>query len=203
MSNEQMTEAGPEQWESTAKSVASMIIEWVDGANSMGLDWRPGLVNVIQARLYRIAAPHVLPVSEKLTAEQALQRIADQPYSALLKTPGWAKEFAAAHLAALAASDGSADVEVIAALLYEAANPTMSWSYLYPSHNHLHAAVRQRYLEAAVRFQDGVAQRKEHSEPDEGRNDAGSTPAADPPQMNAEQFRHAQFMGGVGDEVWD
>ena len=70
------------------------------------------------------------------------------------------------------------NVETIAALLYEAANPTMRWSYLWPSHNHLHATVRQRFLEAAARFQDSVAQRIEHSEPDEGRKDVGSNPIA-------------------------
>ena len=48
------------------------------------------------------------------------------------------------------------DVEEIASMLYEAANPTMRWSYLYPSYNHLHAAVRQRFLEAAARFQDAL-----------------------------------------------
>ena len=46
------------------------------------------------------------------------------------------------------------NVETIAALLYEAANPTMKWSYLWPSRNHLHAAVKQRYIEAAARFED-------------------------------------------------
>lgn len=49
------------------------------------------------------------------------------------------------------------DVEEIASMLYEAANPTMRWSYLYPSHNHLHAAVRQRFLDAASRFQGALA----------------------------------------------
>lgn len=58
------------------------------------------------------------------------------------------------------------DVEDIAAILYEAVNPTMKWSYLYPSHNHLHASVRQRYIDAAARFQDSVAQRIERPEPD-------------------------------------
>jgi len=47
------------------------------------------------------------------------------------------------------------DVEEIASMLYEAANPTMRWSYLYPSHNHLHASVRHRFLDAAARFQGG------------------------------------------------
>lgn len=46
--------------------------------------------------------------------------------------------------------------ELIAAMLYEAANPTMKWSYLWPSHNHLHASVRQRYMEAAARFEDAT-----------------------------------------------
>ena len=65
----------------------------------------------------------------------------------------------------------SVTVEHIASLLYEAANPTMSWSYLYPSHSHLHAAVRQRYIDAAARFQDRRAEpfpqpkRKDGGEP--------------------------------------
>ncbi len=49
------------------------------------------------------------------------------------------------------------DVEAIAEMLYEAANPTMKWSYLSPSYNHLHAAVRQRFIEAAARFEDKIA----------------------------------------------
>lgn len=53
------------------------------------------------------------------------------------------------------------DVEEIASMLYEAANPTMRWSYLYPSHNHLHAAVRQRFLDAAARFQGAIASSEE------------------------------------------
>lgn len=53
------------------------------------------------------------------------------------------------------------DVEEIASMLYEAANPTMRWSYLYPSHNHLHAAVRQRFLDAAARFQGALASAEE------------------------------------------
>lgn len=46
------------------------------------------------------------------------------------------------------------DVETIASLLYEAQNTGMQWVSLYPSHNHLHATVRQRFIEAAARFQD-------------------------------------------------
>jgi hypothetical protein len=87
------------------------------------------------------------------------------------------------------------DVETIASLMYEAANPTMKWSYLWPSYNHLHARVRQQYIEAAARFQDnydGVAQRKEHSEPDEGRKDVGSTPIAIVRQSNSTDVE----MGG-------
>lgn len=44
-----MTDIGTE-----AKSLAQMVIEWVDGGIDIGTDWRPGLEAVIAARLTRL-----------------------------------------------------------------------------------------------------------------------------------------------------
>jgi hypothetical protein len=37
-----------------AKSLASMVIEWVEGGLRLNTDWRTGLADVIQARLTRL-----------------------------------------------------------------------------------------------------------------------------------------------------
>ena len=42
-----------------------------------------------------------MPLREKLTAEEALQRIAEAPFETLVHAPGWAKYFAAQHLSAI------------------------------------------------------------------------------------------------------
>jgi hypothetical protein len=130
--------------------------------------------------------PKVREVWSASTHDEIIKRLMEQvgmpnSHSLYVAFKQFANELHALAIDALVPGDGVRDasnVETIAALLYEAANPTMKWSYLWPSHNHLHASVRQQYIEAAARFQDSVAQRIEHSEPDEGRKDAGSTPVA-------------------------
>lgn len=42
--------------EEAAKSVAAMVIEWVDKGTELGTDWRPGLVGVIARRMTRLRA---------------------------------------------------------------------------------------------------------------------------------------------------
>lgn len=85
------TTSGPEQWERTAKSVSSMVIEWVDGANRMGTDWRPGLDNVIQARLYRLSLSSNAPKAEGATVGEAARLLYDN-WAGLHDMPSPARE---------------------------------------------------------------------------------------------------------------
>src|ERR1041384_4805509 len=50
--------------EERAASVASMVIEWVEGGLAGGTDWRNGLKRIIAARLRRLEAPSNLPAPE-------------------------------------------------------------------------------------------------------------------------------------------
>lgn len=57
-----------------AKSLAALVVEWIDGGNRLGTDWRPGLAGVIDRRLTRLASrtaqttPTELPPGAKLAA---------------------------------------------------------------------------------------------------------------------------------------
>lgn len=49
--NDRLREALPFNSRRAAESIAQMVVEWVDGAFA---DWRPGLANVLEARLDRL-----------------------------------------------------------------------------------------------------------------------------------------------------
>lgn len=54
-----------------AESIATMVIEWVDGGIKMGTDWRSGLASVIQLRLDRVdAISQLAALREELAAEK-------------------------------------------------------------------------------------------------------------------------------------
>lgn len=99
--------------------------------------------------------------------------------------------------------DDAAMLSEVAAKLYEfqrfkeAKANSPDWEQLWAEQ-----AERAETAEAALAAMGAVAQRKEHSEPDEGRKDAGSTPASIPPASMTERLIDAAIYNEQAEGVY-